>query len=428
MLLFTNANILRPGRAPEKGHILIVEGGIAAIGASALNHPAASQAKTIDASGLMAAPGLIDLHVHLRQPGQEYKETIASGTRAAAAGGFTAVCPMANTSPVNDSPEITRFILETARKEGFCQVYPVASLSQGLKGENLSEMAALKEAGAMAFSDDGRPLANTRLFRRALEYAGGLGMPVFCHSEDMALSAGGVMHEGAVSARLGLAGIPWAAEVLGISRDIILSELTGTPVHIAHVSCAASLDVIRQAKARGLKVTCETAPHYLLFCDQDIGAYNTNFKMNPPLRAEKDMLALRQALNDGTIDAIATDHAPHSQLEKELEFDAAAFGVIGLETALGAMLKLVDEGALSLERMLMLMSINPARILGLPANTLQEGEAADLVLFSPNSPWRVENFRSRSSNSPFLGQTLPGRAIYTVCQGRLTHQPAAQPA
>lgn len=423
MLLFTNAEILCPaGRRSETGHILIVDDIIAAIGREAMSHPAAKHARVIDVNHMVAAPGFIDLHVHLREPGHEYKETIASGTRAAAAGGFSAVCPMANTSPVNDHPAITAFILEAARNQGSARVYPVASLSQGLTGDALSEMAALKEAGAVAFSDDGKPLANTRLFRRALEYAGGLNMPVICHSEDMSLSAGGVMHEGVVSARLGLNGIPAASEVLGISRDIILAELAGAAVHIAHVSCAASLDVIRQAKRRGVRVTCETAPHYLLFCDEDIGAYNTNFKMNPPLRSRHDMEALRQALSDGTIDAIATDHAPHSQLEKEVEFDRAAFGIIGLETALGAMLKLVDQRVLSLKRMVELMSANPAQILNLPGGRLEENGPADLVIFKQHDPWKVEKFYSRSSNSPFLGETLPGRAIYTVCRGQITHQ------
>jgi dihydroorotase len=372
---------------------------------------------------LIAAPGFIDLHVHLRQPGHEYKETIASGTRAAAAGGFTAVCPMANTRPVNDEPGHTRFILETAAREASARVYPVAALSMGLKGKALSEMAALKAAGAVAFSDDGLPLADNRLFRRALEYARGLDMPVICHSEDLSLSAGGVMHEGPVSARLGLSGIPAAAEVMGVARDIIVAELCQAKVHIAHVSCAASLRLIAAAKERGVRVTCETAPHYLLLCDEDVGDYDTFRKMNPPLRGPDDRQALREALGSGLIDAVATDHAPHSQIEKQIEFDQAAFGVTGLETALGAMLQLVGEGVITLPRLAELMSSAPARILGLPGGRLQPGEPADVVIFDPARPWlvREEDFYSLSVNSPFLGLTLPGRVLYTICAGRITH-------
>jgi dihydroorotase len=282
-------------------------------------------------------------------------------------------------------------------------------------------MASLKEAGARAFSDDGKPLANSRLFRRALQYAHGLDMPVICHSEDLGLSQGGVMHEGAMSTRLGLNGIPSEAESLGVARDVIIAGMTGARIHIAHVSCAQSLDIIRMAKQRGVKVTCETAPHYLLLCDEDVGNYDPMRKMNPPLRTRQDMLALRQGLNDGGIDAIATDHAPHSQLEKEIEFERAAFGVIGLETALGGMLHLVEQGCLTMMRMLELMSANPARILNLPGGELAPGKAADLVFFSPRQPWVVEEFHSLSQNSPFLGFSLPGRARYTLCGGQISY-------
>jgi dihydroorotase len=420
--LFTGLNLLFPA-GTEPGQLLIVEDKIAALGRDADSHPAAAGAARIKADGLVAASGLIDMHTHLRQPGHEYKETIASGTRAAAAGGFTAVCAMANTRPVNDDPGHTQFILETAAREGRARVYPIAALSLGLKGETLSEMAALKEAGAVAFSDDGLPLAHNRLFRRALEYARGLGLPVICHSEDLALSAGGVMHEGAVSARLGLPGIPAAAETLGIARDIILAELCRARIHIAHVSCAASLELIARAKDRGVQVTCETAPHYLMLCDEDLRDYDTCRKMNPPLRTAADCQALREALASGLIDAVATDHAPHSQLEKQIEFDQAAFGVTGLETALGVMLQLVGEGVLTLPRLGELMSAAPARILNLPGGRLAVGEPADVVIFDPARPWQVkaQDFYSLSRNSPFIGFTFPGRAVWTVQAGRITH-------
>ena len=428
-LIFKNLTLLcAQSSLEEKGDLLILDGKIAALGHEAAFHPAAAQARVIDGSGLIAAPGLIDAHVHLRQPGQEYKETIASGTRAAAAGGFSAVLPMANTNPVNDDAGQTAFLLETAAREGFARVYPVAAISKGLKGENLTEMATLKDAGAVAFSDDGRATANNRLFRKALEYARGIDMPIICHSEDAALAAGGVMHEGAFSARMGLPGIPEASEVLGIVRDILLAEMTGAQIHIAHVSCAASLREIERAKERGVRVTCETAPHYLMLCDEDVGDYDTNRKMNPPLRTQADRAALRAGLKSGLIDVIATDHAPHSQLEKQIEFDQAAFGVIGLETSLGVMLQLAAEGLITLQQMIALMSANPARIFKLPGGCLQVGAAADVVIFNSADSWIVKEngFYSHSANSPFLNYALPGRAVYTLCQGRITHSLVGQ--
>ncbi len=380
--------------------------------------------EVMDCAGLVVAPGLIDLHVHLREPGQEYKETVATGSAAAAAGGFTAVCCMPNTSPVNDSRAVTELILERARQAGLCRVHPVGAITPGLKGEGLSEMAELKEAGCVAVSDDGRPVNDSRLLRRAMEYAAGLDLPVICHSEDLRLAAGGVMHEGPHATRLGLRGIPSEAEVVCVERDLNLARLTGARVHIAHVSCAGSVAAVRRAKEAGARVTCETAPHYLALTDRDVGLYDTNFKMNPPLRSAEDRRAVQRGLAEGVIDLVATDHAPHSRLEKEVEFDQAAFGVVGLETALGVLLDLVEAGELSLFQLVARLTAAPAAALGLPGGVLREGQPADVVVFDPKRPWTVEpeRFLSRSRNTPFAGRRLPGRAVLTLLGGRVTHR------
>ncbi|MBI4797287.1 MAG: dihydroorotase [Desulfarculus sp.] len=419
-LLLKGGRLLCPASGLDQvGDLLVKDGLISAVGPD-LSEPAA---RVLDCAGLVVAPGLIDLHVHLRQPGQEYKETVASGSAAAAAGGFTGVCCMPNTSPVNDSRAVTELILQKARQAGLCRVYPVGAITLGLGGQGLSEMAELKEAGCVAVSDDGRPVADSRLLRRAMEYAAGFDLPVICHSEDLRLSAGGVLHEGPTATRLGLKGIPAEAEVICVERDLNLARLSGARVHIAHVSYAGSLEAVRRAKEAGLGVTCETAPHYLLLTDQDVGDYDTNFKMNPPLRSAADRQALRRGLAEGLIDAVATDHAPHSILEKEVEFDSAAFGVVGLETALGVVLQLVEEGVLNLHQAIARLCSGPAQALGLPGGRLQEGNPADVVVIDPVKAWTVDpkDFRSLSRNTPFAGRALPGRAVLTLLGGRVTH-------
>ncbi len=420
-ILLQGGRLLCPASGlDETGDLLIEQGSIAQLGGEIK----ADDAQVVPCCGLVVAPGLIDLHVHLRQPGHEYKETIASGTAAAAAGGFTAVACMPNTSPVNDSRAVTESILETAAKEASARVYPVGAITVGLQGAGLTEMAELQEAGCVAVSDDGRPVADARLMRRALEYADTFGLPVICHSEDLSLSAGGHMHEGPTSTRLGLTGIPAQAEVLAIERDLALAGLTGAKVHIAHVSCAGSVEAIRRAKAQGIRCTAETAPHYLVLSDEDVGDYDTHFKMNPPLRSSQDRAAVRQGLAQGVIDLVATDHAPHSVLEKEVEFDQAAFGVVGLETALGVMLQLVKEGVLDMAGLIQRMSAAPAKALGLKGGSLTQGGPADVTVIYDGLAWKVEpeHFRSLSRNTPFAGWELPGRAVLTICGGRITHR------
>ncbi len=383
----------------------------------------AGEAKVVDVSGLLVVPGLIDLHTHLREPGHEYKETIATGTRAAAAGGFTAVCCMANTVPVNDSRAVTEFVLRQAAAQGLVRVYPVAAVSKGLAGRELAEFGDLAEAGAVAFSDDGRPVMDSRLMRRAMEYAAGFGRKIIDHPEDATLSAGGAMNEGAVSTRLGLPGIPAAAEEAHVARDLALAETLGLPIHLAHVSTRGSLRAIAAAKGRGVKVSAETAPHYLVLTEEAVVGYGTSFKINPPLRSAADVAALRAALADGTIDCLATDHAPHSSIEKEVEFELAASGTIGLETALPVALALVEAGVISLPRLVELLSTAPARVLGLPGGSLKVGEPADVTLIDPAAEWLVERatLLSRSVNSAFLGQRVRGRAAATLVGGRVVH-------
>ncbi len=412
--------VLDPGVMDGPADILVQDGRIAQLrpATDSTGQDSAPEAETIDARGLLVVPGLLDMHVHLRQPGHEYKETIESGTRAAAAGGFTAVCCMPNTSPVNDSASVTRFILEEAKRFGYARVYPVAALSVGLCGEQLSEYGDLKTAGAVGVSDDGKPVCDAQLMRRALEYARGVGICVISHCEEMSL-AGGAMNEGAVGTRLGLAGIPNAAESIMVMRDIALSELTGTPVHIAHVSTRQSVNAIRAAKAAGIAVTAETAPHYFTLSDEAVNAYDTHAKMNPPLRSEPDRAAVIAGLADGTIDAVATDHAPHGALEKDLEFDLAANGIIGLETALGLGLRLVAAGHLSLERLITAMSANPARILGIECG-LSPGLSADITLIDLSAQYTYHAAKgfSKSRNTPFDGWQFKGRAVCTIVGGR----------
>ncbi len=391
----------------------------------------------IDITGMVAVPGLIDLHVHLREPGQEYKETIETGLRAAAKGGFTAVCPMPNTSPVNDNSSITAFMVSRAKEttpvtnvadkselySGICRLYPVGAITKGLQGESLCEYADMKRAGIVAITDDGRPVENARVMRRAMEYANGLGLPVISHSEDINLAKDGSMNEGVVATKLGIKGIPNAAESTAVMRDIALAELTGARVHIAHVSCEESVDAIRNGKRRGVKVTAETAPHYFTLTDEAVARYDTNAKMNPPLRTEKDRKAVIDALADGTIDIIATDHAPHSLLEKDVEFDRAAFGIVGLETSFGLSMQLVQDGRLSLDDLINKMSKSPASILGID-NDLKVGNPADITVVDLNSFWSVnpKTFLSKSRNTPFTGFSLKGEVYMTIVGGKIAYQ------
>lgn len=383
-------------------------------------------AEEIDATGCYVVPGLIDMHVHLREPGEEYKETIATGIAAAAAGGFTAICCMPNTRPVNDSRQVTEYIIDTARRLESVMVHPVGAVSMGLNGRDLCEYGDLKEAGAIAVSDDGNPVSDAQLMRRALEYARGVGLPVMSHCEERSLSAG-VMNEGVIATRLGLSGIPNAAEAVMVQRDLLLSELTGTPVHIAHVSTRESVEAIRAAKSKGIPVTAETAPHYFTLTDEAVLGYDTHAKMNPPLRTHADRDAIRSGLADGTIDAVATDHAPHTVLEKELEFDAAANGIIGLETSLALGLKLAGENIVSLDRLIEAMSTRPAQILGL-SRSIAAGEAAHLTIIDPARTWVYEaaKGKSRSKNTPFDGWKFTGQAVYTIVGGRIVYKAEAK--
>ncbi|MBC2716827.1 MAG: dihydroorotase [Desulfobacteraceae bacterium] len=378
--------------------------------------------RIIDAGGCFVVPGLIDMHVHLRDPGQEYKESIETGIHAAAAGGFTAVCCMPNTNPVNDNRQVTEYIIKTAGQFHSVKVYPVASISRGLKGLELSEYGELKEAGAVAVSDDGLPVSDSQLMRRSLEYAKGVGLKVISHCEDPNLSAG-AMNEGLMATRMGLAGIPNASESIMVMRDIALCELTGTPVHIAHVSTKESVHAIRDAKSRGVPVTAETAPHYFTLTDEAVRKYNTNAKMNPPLRSIVDRDEIRKGLADGTIDVIATDHAPHSVLEKEVEFDRAANGIIGLETSLSLGLKLVEEGVITFETLICKMSKNPSKIIGL-SRDISVGAPADLTIINPtmSHTYDVEKGFSKSKNSPFNGWEFKGMAVYAIVNGRVVFE------
>ena len=411
-LLIKGGRVIDPSQNIDEIMDLLVVGGIIMELGKGLKAP--SGAKTIDAAGLLVTPGLIDMHVHLRDPGLEYKEDMVSGTRAAAAGGFTSVACMPNTKPVNDNKAITSYIVTKARGEALVNVFPVGAITQGSKGENLAEMGELKESGCVAVSDDGRPVVNAELMRRALEYAKGMGIMVISHAEELSLVGEGVMNEGFTATELGLKGIPWAAEDTAVARDVYLAEFTDSPLHIAHISTSGSVRIIRNAKARGVKVTCETAPHYFSLTDDAVRGYNTNAKMNPPLREAGDVAAIKAGLADGTIDAIATDHAPHHLDEKDLEFNLALNGIIGLETSLPLSLRLVEEKVLELKALIEKMSCNPAKILGIERGTLQAGAAADITVIDPKREWQVEaeKLASKSKNSPFIGMKMKGAAVY----------------
>jgi dihydroorotase len=416
-LIIKNGRIIDPSNGIDGvADLLIVNGKIMDTATAVPD-----DAQFFDAEGCWVVPGLIDMHVHLREPGEEYKEDILSGTKAAAAGGFTGVACMPNTKPVNDCRAVTSMILAQAA-HGFCRVYPVGAISKKSRGESLAEFGEMKEAGVVAVSDDGLPVRDSQLMRRALEYASDFALPVISHSEEPTMS-NGVMNEGVVSTRLGLKGIPAAAESIMVYREIALAEYTKKQVHIAHVSTAMSTDLIRSAKSRGVRVSAETTPHYFTLTDEAVEGYNTNAKMNPPLRSEEDRQAIRSGIADGTFDAIATDHAPHSILEKEVEFDQAMNGIIGLETSLPLSLALVRDGVIDEQQMIRLMSVNPAKILGIPAGTLSSGAAADVTVINPDLPFTYteDQVVSKSKNSPFLGWKLQGRAVLTVMEGQVTH-------
>ncbi len=379
--------------------------------------------QVVDARGRWVVPGLIDLHAHLREPGQEYKEDVATGTRAAASGGFTAVCAMPNTTPPNDNRAVTELIVERARKVGVVRVYPIGAITKGLAGESLAEMGELKEAGCVAVSDDGKPVMNAELMRRAMEYARTFGLPIIQHCEDLSLSAGGAMNEGPVATRAGIRAQPTSAESAMVARDLELCALTGARYHVAHVSSADSIRLIAAAKKRGLPVSCEVTPHHLTLTDEACAKYDTNAKCNPPLRGAADVEALRAALADGTIDAVATDHAPHSPVEKEVEFEQAAFGMIGLETAVPLVLELVRAGQMSAAAFVTRLSAAPAALFGLPGGTLADGAPADVTVIDPEAAWTVEpaQLRSRSRNTPFAGRALRGRAVMTIVGGAIVY-------
>jgi dihydroorotase len=417
-LLIKAGRIVDPSQNLDaSGDLLLVEGRVASVGGVG---EAPSDARVLDATGWVVTPGLIDVHVHLREPGQEHKETIATGARAAAAGGFTAVCAMPNTDPPIDDPAAVGFVVAAGKKAGAARVYPMGAISMGLAGEALTEFGGMVEAGAVAVTDDGRPVMDSGLMRLAMEYAQAFDIPVVDHPEDLTLSRDGTMNEGLTSSRLGLRGKPNASEDIHIIRDILLAELTGGRVHIQHVSTGFGVDAIRQGKARGVRVTGEATPHHLLLTDQEVDGYRTEAKMNPPLRSPRDREAVLEGLIDGTLDIIATDHAPHHYDEKEAAFDDAPNGIVGLETALGLIYgHLVEKGMLDLPGMVARMSVTPARLFGLPGGSLAPGSVADVTVFDPEAEWSVDpsTFLSKSRNTPFTGWTLKGKPRVTVVGG-----------
>ncbi len=420
-LLIKNGRVIDPSRGIDDIlDILVEEGKIKEVG-KGLKAPGA---ESLDAKGMLVVPGLVDMHVHLRDPGLEYKEDIVSGTKAAAAGGFTSIACMPNTKPVNDNKTVTAYILDKARREGVVNVFPIGAITQGSRGEALAEMGELKESGCVAVSDDGHPVTNAELMRRALEYARGMGIMVISHAEEKALVGEGVMNEGFTSTELGLKVIPRVAEDIATARDIFLAEYTASPVHIAHVSTRGAVRIVREAKARGVNVTCETAPHYFSLTDYAVRGYETNAKMNPPLREADDVAAIKEGLADGTIDVIATDHAPHHLDEKDIEFNLALNGIIGLETSLPLSLRLVEEGVLDVKALVAKMSCNPAKILGIDRGTLSAGAPADITVIDPDSEWTVteKGLASKSKNSPWLGKTMKGCAAYTIVGGKIVYR------
>lgn len=418
-LLIKNGRVIDPSQGlDEKLDLLVENGRISKLGKGLT--PTADT-ETIDAAGKYVVPGLVDMHVHLREPGLEYKEDIESGSRAAVAGGFTSIACMPNTRPVIDNKAVAGYVIARGMAVGLCNVFPIGSLTAGSNGERLAEMGELREAGCVAVSDDGKPVCNAELMRRALEYARGMGIPVITHAEELSLVGEGVMNEGFTSTELGLKGIPRVAEDIAVARDVMLAEYTNSPIHIAHVSTRGALRIIRNAKLRGVRVTCETAPHYFTLTDDAVRGYNTNAKMNPPLREADDVAAIREGLGDGTIDAIATDHAPHHNDEKDIEFNNAMNGIIGLETSLPLALSLVEQGVLALSQLVERMSCAPSQILNLDRGNLKPGAPADITVIDPAAEWMVEadKLASKAKNSPWLGKRMKGWAAATIVAGKV---------
>ncbi|PYS20822.1 MAG: dihydroorotase [Acidobacteria bacterium] len=423
-LLIQNGYIIDPAQGLNTGKNLLVEDG-RIVGVLGYSDPIPEATELFDATGLIVAPGFIDMHVHLREPGHEYKETIASGAAAAVAGGFTTVCAMPNTSPVNDNAAVTRFVIEQAERAGLASVLPIGAVTKNSEGIELAEMGEMKDAGIVAVSDDGCPVPTAGMMRRAMEYARGFDLPVIDHCEDKSLARGGVMHEGHWSLVLGLRGMPAAAEEVDAERDCVLAELTGARVHLAHLSTRGAIEAVRRARQKGLHVSCEVAPHHWSLTDEACQGYDTNTKMNPPLRSQDYIDAILEGLRDGTIDAIASDHAPHHADEKALEFDQAPNGIVGLETSIGlAMERLVNTGVISLERLVELCATNPARILKLQdRGTLSAGARADVTILDPEMTWTfdVSRSKSKSRNSPFNGYSFRGGVVATIVRGRIVH-------
>jgi len=424
-LLVKNVHLVDPAQGLDGlGALLVVEGAVAAIGVDAERDALAVGAEVMDGGGAVLSPGFVDLHVHFREPGNTRKESIESGSRAAIAGGFTSVCAMANTKPVNDSVAITEMMLSRAAKADLCRYFPIGTVSREMKGEELADMGTLKAAGCVAFSDDGLPISNASLMRRALEYTRWLEVPVVAHEEDRDLAGKGYMHEGCVSASLGCLGIPAAAEEAMVARDIVLAEHTGGHLHLAHLSTKGSMRMVREAKARGLNVTCEVTPHHFALSDKELMKFDSDYKMNPPLRTEADIQAILEAIADGTVDAIATDHAPHGWDDKEVELPIAAFGVIGLETALPLTLELlVNRNVISLSKAISLLAFEPAKLFHLDRQglgSLKPGAPADFVLFDPHAKVAVDRafIQSKSYNTPFKGWSLPGKVLGTWVAGK----------
>ncbi len=416
--------IIDPGHVNTRADVLIQNGKILEVGYP-LKHAAAKDPSVtkLDASGWIVAPGLVDLHCHLREPGFEYKETIATGSASAVAGGFTSICCMPNTRPVNDNAAITQFMLTKGQQAGKARLFPIGAITKNSDGEELASIGELVEAGCVAISDDGRPVMNSLVMRRALEYAKAFGIPVIDHCEDLHLTDGGCMNEGVVSTELGMPGIPDASEEVMVARNLSLAELTGVTVHLAHLSTARSVELVRHAKAQGLPVSAEVCPHHFSISEEVVRGYKADAKMNPPLRTDEDIVALKQGLVDGTIDVIATDHAPHALQEKQLEFDAAPFGIVGFETALPLTLQLVHDGILSLEQALDKLTRAPAQLFKLPVGRLAPGDVADIVVFDDKEEWVVdpEKFHSKSRNTPFTGMTMKGKVKMTLVDGQLVY-------
>jgi dihydroorotase len=422
-LLIQNGYLIDPSQELNTGKNLLLEDG-RVVGLSSHSDPVPEGFEIFDATGLVVAPGFIDMHVHLREPGQEYKETIASGAAAAVAGGFTTVCAMPNTNPINDNGAVTRFVIEQAQRAGLANVFPIGAITKNSEGTELAEMGEMKDAGIVAVSDDGRPVPSAGMMRRAMEYARGFDLPVIDHCEDKTLARGGVMHEGHWSLVLGMRGMPAAAEEVDAERNCLLAELTGARLHLAHLSTRGAIEAVRRAKDKGLPVSCEVAPHHWTLTDEAAQNYDTNTKMSPPLRNRDHLEAILEGLRDGTVDAIATDHAPHHADEKALEYDQAPFGIVGLETAVGLAFDLVNDGTIDIDRLVRLLATNPARILSLEdRGTLRVDSRADVTIIDPAFQWTfdVSRSKSKSRNTPFSGRSMTGAVVATIVGGRVVY-------